>query len=172
MEGRDIDGRALMAKAKFIADCLYKTCVAMDDGKRLRETASISPAQTLKSLKARRAFEWASNVARQSRFYTMAACRLGVELLLGYPNVEVPILGTLSKDVWVQQQGKIVMHLCQRARRNSGSASLRFPAYRQSRSMDWEETQLMQDWILFVRFFDLFVINVCGFHKFKSGPYI
>lgn len=145
MDGKNIDGRALMAKAKFIADCLYKTCVAMDDGKRLRETGSISPAQSLKSLNARRAFEWASNVASQSRFYTMAACRLAVDLLLSYPNVEVPILATIPKDMWVQQQGKIVLHLCQRARRNSGSASLRFPAYRQSRSMDWEETQLMQD---------------------------
>ena len=145
MDGYHISARASLAKGKFIADSLYRTCVAPDGGQRLKETGSIAPAGSLKCLAARHAFQWASKVSEQSRFYTLAACRMGVKLLLEYPGVQVPLLGTIPLDLWIEQQAKMVMHLCGRARRNSGSATLRFPAYRQARSMDWEETLPMQD---------------------------
>ena len=69
MDGYHITGKALLAKAAFIADNLYQTCVAPDGGQRLRETGAISPATSLKNFRARRAFEWASHVSYQAIFF-------------------------------------------------------------------------------------------------------
>ena len=56
--------------------------------------------------------------------------------------MEVPLVG-LSMDAWITNQAKLVLKLCQRARINSGS-SFRFAAYRQSKIMDWDETQAIE----------------------------
>ena len=72
-------------------------------------------------------------------FFTLAACREGVKLLLRKEGVEVPFAG-LSMDAWIESQARIIMKLAARARTNSGSSSLRFQSYNQSKFMDWEET--------------------------------
>ena len=142
MDGYHITGKALLAKAAFIADNLYQTCVVPDGGQRLRETGAISPATSLKNVRARRAFEWASHVSYQAKFFTLAACRLGVQQLLRYQNVDV--LATTPKDTWVEQQAKLVMQLCARSRKNCGSARLRTLSYRQAGLMDWDQTMPLQ----------------------------
>ena len=144
MDGYHITGKALLAKAAFIADNLYQTCVVPDGGQRLRETGAISPATSLKNVRARRAFEWASHVSYQAKFFTLAACRLGVQQLLRYQNVDVPVLATTPKDTWVEQQAKLVMQLCARSRKNCGSARLRTLSYRQAGLMDWDQTMPLQ----------------------------
>ena len=142
MDGFAIDGHALWAKASFIAENLYKSCVLDDGGKRLRDTGAISPSSTLKSVAGRKAFAWASRVKHSSRFYTLAACRLAVRMLLKYPNVKIPIVGTDSMDTWAESQGKLVMYLCKRARKNSGSTN----RLARKTTMDWEETLPMEAW--------------------------
>lgn len=142
MDGYAIEGKALWAKATFIAESLYKSCVVGDGGKRLRDTGAISPSTTLKSVAGRNAFAWASKVKTSSRFYTLAACRLAMQMLLKYPNVKIPIVGSDSLDLWVETQGKVVMHLCKRARKNSGSSQ----RLARKKSMDWDETLPMEAW--------------------------
>ena len=142
MDGYAIEGKALWAKATFMAESLYKSCVVGDGGKRLRDTGAISPSTTLKSVAGRNAFAWASKVKTSSRFYTLAACRLAMQMLLKYPNVKIPIVGSDSLDLWVETQGKVVMHLCKRARKNSGSSQ----RLARKKSMDWDETLPMEAW--------------------------
>lgn len=144
MEGTTIEAHALAAKAQFIAECLYKSCVLPDNGKRVKETGSISPASSLKHHAARKAFTWASKVAYNSRFFTHAACRLGVEKLLDNYNLEVPVLKQSPRALWVEQQSRIIMHLCARSRRNCGSAQFRSRSYRQLGVMDWEQTLALE----------------------------
>lgn len=134
----DIDGAALHAKGAYIARCLYQTCIRPDGGERFRRTGSLSPATSLKQKKGRKAFEWASDVGGGKKFYTLAACRLAVEMLLEDKQLVVPLVG-LSHHTWVESQARTVMRLAQRSRKNSG-ASLRFLGYRQSKLMDWQET--------------------------------
>ena len=52
-------GSDVLSRASFIAESIYKTCIVPDAGTRLRETGAISPANSLKSVRARKAFEWA-----------------------------------------------------------------------------------------------------------------
>ena len=131
---------SLFAKACFIADNLFQTCVLVDNGKRLRETGSVAPATTLKAVVARKAFEWAGRVTQQRKFFTLASCRLAIKLLVDRKGVQYPQIPSLPYDCWVEQQAKIVCHLCQRCRRNSGSV-MRFAGYKQSQlTMDWAET--------------------------------
>ena len=80
----------------------------------------------------------------KQNFFTLAACRLGVQQLLRYQNVDVPVLATTPKDTWVEQQAKLVMLLCSRSRKNCGSARLRTLSYRQVGLMDWDQTMPMQ----------------------------
>ena len=137
----EIDGAALLAKGAFIADALYRHCFLPDEGVRMKRTASISPGTSLKHVEARKAFQWAANiddVGGGKKFFTLAACRKGVKLLLEKPDVVVPFVG-LPQNLWVESQAKLVMKLAQRARKNS-AASLRFWAYHQSKLMDWEDT--------------------------------
>ena len=129
----------IFSKADFIAENLFRFCVVPDSGKKLRETGSIAPARSLKSKVCRAAFEWAAKVKSKTKFFTVAACRLAVKRLTKMDGVEVPSIPTLPEELWVEQQAKIICHLCQRSRRNSGS-HWRFPGYRQSCSMDWQET--------------------------------
>ena len=136
----EIHGHALGAKAVFIAENLYRHCVLPDGGQRLNKTASISPATSLKHKAAREAFSWAARVGSKKKFFTLAACRKAVRILLSKDDVNVPFSG-LPMDMWVEAQAKLIMHLAQRSRINSGS-SLRFLCYRQSTIMDWEETQI------------------------------
>lgn len=133
----------MVSKAIWISENLYKYCIAPDNGKRVRETGSISPATSLKNQRAKEAFSWAGSVQQCKRFFTEAAVRLGVSMLLEKKNVKIPIVGGLSTELWLQQQTKLVLHLCQRARKNFGS-QYRFPAYRQSCTMDWQDTIPME----------------------------
>ena len=126
-------------KSRYIAESLYRFCVVPDDGKRLRETGSVSPSSTLKCRAAKAAFEWASSVPHKKKYFTLAACREAIQLLAKKPDVHIPQVVGLPLELWLEQQAKIVLHLCQRSRKNSGSA-LRFQSYRQSCSMDWVET--------------------------------
>lgn len=142
MDPFTIDGRALRAKGEFIADSLYKHCILPGDGRRLKQTASISPGTSLKHRQARDCFAWANRVGENKKFFTLAACREGVRLLLEKPMVEVPFSG-MSRDMWIQSQAKVIMHLCQRSRINCGS-SFRFMRYQQSKIMDWEDTLPLQ----------------------------
>ena len=64
-------------------------------------------------------------------------------MLLLKPDVTVPLVG-LPHDLWVESQAKVVKRLAQRARRNLGG-SLRFLAYQQSKTMDWEETLPLEE---------------------------
>lgn len=138
------DNVGLARKAICVAENLYKFCVAIDDGKRLRETGCIPPASTLKNRKCRDAFMWARRVNQYNqRFFTMAAVRMGIIRMLDTYSLNVPIVNGMTFEVWLIQQSKLVLHLCQRARKNSGS-SLRFLAYRQSTSMDWMDTVPME----------------------------
>jgi len=131
---------SLFAKACFIADNLFETCVLVDNGKRLRETGSVAPATTLKAVVARKAFEWAGRVTEQRKFFTLASCRLAIKLLVERKGVQYPQIPSLPFESWVEQQARIICHLCQRCRRNSGSV-LRFAGYKQSQlTMDWAET--------------------------------
>ena len=139
MEPWGIEGHALHAKGNFIAECLYRHCVLPDGGQRLRKTAAISPGTSLKQHAARKAFKWAAHVGFGKKFFTLAACREGVKLLLRKEGVEVPFAG-LSMDAWIESQAKVIMKLAARARTNSGSSSLRFRSYYQAKFMDWEET--------------------------------
>ena len=138
----EIDGAALLAKGAFIADALYRHCFLPDEGVRMRRTASIAPGTSLKHVAARKAFRWAANVGGGKKFFTLAACRKGVQLLLEKPDVVVPFVG-LPQNLWVESQAKLVMKLAQRARKNSG-ASLRFWAYHQSKLMDWDDPLPME----------------------------
>ena len=139
----EVPGSDLVSRARFIAENIYRTCISPDDGVRLRETGVISPAPTLKSHRAREAFQWAGHVNMETKFFTKAACREAVKKLLVMPRVEVPQFPFQTKEHWIEQQAKIIQHLCQRSRKNCGS-SMRFPAYRQSRTMDWQETLPME----------------------------
>ncbi len=151
-----IRGQSLGAKAVFIAENLYRHCVLPDAGQRLNKTASISPATSLKHKAAREAFSWAARVGGQKKFFTLAACRRAVGLLLNKDEVKIPFSG-LPMDMWVEAQAKLVMHLAQRSRINSGS-SLRFLCYRQSSIMDWEETQVQAGQCLrCLRFFEVVI---------------
>lgn len=134
-------------KALFIADHLYRECVLPDRGKRLSETGSISPALSLKIHSARKAFEWAAEAPESSRFFTKAAVRRGIELLMRQDNVQIPHLAGLPYPLWLEQQTKIIIHLCHRSRKNS-CAKYRFASSCQARRMmDWEDTQV-QDGVL------------------------
>ena len=131
---------AIHSKAITIAENLFKYCVAPDDGKRIRETGSIAPASTLKHRKAKEAFRWAFQInAYNKRYFTQAAVHKGILMLLEKYDVRVPIVAGVSFDLWCIQQTKIVLHLCQRARKNH-SGSFRFLGYRQAKSMDFLET--------------------------------
>ena len=78
----ELRGQSLGAKAVFIAENLYRHCVLPDAGQRLNKTASISPATSLKHKAAREAFSWAARVGGKKKFFTLAACRKAVGLLL------------------------------------------------------------------------------------------
>lgn len=132
-------GSDIVSRAKLIAESIYHACINPDKGVRVKETGSISPARSLKNLKARKAFRWAGDVAVKHKYFTRAACRLAIRYLLEMPNVEVPSLPQMPMDHWIEQQAKLIQHLCQRSRKNSVS-SMRFEAYRQRRTMDWETT--------------------------------
>ncbi len=127
------------AKSCFIAESLYRFCICPDSGKRFRETGCVSPASSLKCKVARSAFERATNVPNRKKYFTLAACRHAIELLILKDGAQPPSMAALPHNMWVEQQAKQILHLCQRARKNCGSA-FRFPAYRQSCSMDWLET--------------------------------
>ena len=135
---------SLMTEAAFIADNLYQTCVVPDGGQRLRETGAISPATSLKNVWPRYAFEWASMFHTKQIFLPWLLFRLGVQQLLRYQNVDVPVLATTPKNTWVEQQAKLVMQLCARSRKNCGSAPLRTLSYRQAGLMDWDQTMPLQ----------------------------
>ena len=141
----DSDNINLELKALVIADNLYKSCVVADAGKRLRETGSISPGSSLKQTNTNFAFRWVNEVdCRCSRrYFTQAACQLGIKKLLEKPGVQIPAVVGLPFELWPTQQARIVQHLCQRARKTVGS-SMRFQRYRQARTMDWAETIPMQ----------------------------
>jgi len=126
------------SKAIWIADMLYKYCIAPDNGKRVRETGSISPASCLKNGRARLAFSWAASVAFSKRYFTEVAVRKALLKLIEMEGVRIPLGGGLPFELWLQQQTRSVLHLCQRARKNFGSS------LRQSRSMDWQETLPME----------------------------
>lgn len=151
----ETDRDNLLAKGAFIADCLYTYCVLPDSGERLKRTGAICPSTTLKSSIGRKAFQWATQVQGRKKFFTTAACRKGVEMLLLKPDVVVPLVG-LPHDLWVLSQTKVVKRLAQRARRNLGG-SLRFLTYQQSKSMDWEETLPVEE-------------RICG-HILVSNPH-
>lgn len=134
----EVDGDNLLAKGVFIAESLYKHCFLPDQGARIKKTGSLSPGTSLKSKDARASFQWAADVGLGKKFFTMAACRKGVQLFLSKPGVQIPFCG-LPANIWVEAQSKHVMRLAQRARRNCG-ASLRFRAYNQAKLMDFQET--------------------------------
>ncbi len=134
---------SLISKALWICENLYKNCVAPDDGKRIRETGAIAPAGTLKNSRARSAFLWASEVGFNKRFFTEASVRLGILKLVEKEGVSIPCHVGIPYELWLQRETKTVLHLCQRSRRNFG-AQLRFPAYRQLKSMDFMETLPME----------------------------
>lgn len=179
----EIDGAALLAKGAYIADALYRHCFLPDEGVRMRRTASVSPGTSLKHSAARKAFQWAADVGGGKFFFTLAACRKGVQLLLKKPDVVVPFVG-LPQNLWVESQAKMVMKLAQRARKNSG-ASLRFWAYHQSKLMDWEDTlpveaglsfqlcEFFRIWLLksiCVNPFDFFRISCSASPQYRSSP--
>ena len=70
----------LVSKGNFIAENLFKFCVAPDSGKRLRETGVVAPATTLKNKCARSAFEWAASVSQEKKYFTL------LWLLAGWPS--------------------------------------------------------------------------------------
>ena len=90
-------------------------------------------------------------------------------MLLLKPHVAVPLVG-LPHDLWVESQAKVVKRLAQRARRNL-LGSLRFLAYQQSKTMDWEETMPLEERI----WGHIFVLNLQGsqvrfcFSKLECG---
>lgn len=141
MTSSDSNHFGLEQKAALIAENLYKHCVVPDGGIRLRETGAISPASCLKSKRARKAFKWVNgaSVPFQQRFFTLAAVRRAIQKLLKYHGVMIPIIPRLPQELWVEQQARLLLHLCQRARKNVGS-SLRFSAYRQKAMADWQPT--------------------------------
>ena len=121
-------GDSLLAKGAWIAHRLYKHCFLPDQGARLKKTAAISPGTSLKHVEARKAFEWAQHVGHQKKFFTLAACRKGVELFLLKEKVEVSYVG-LPQSMWVESQAKVITW-----------ASLRFLSYHQSKLMaDWSD---------------------------------
>lgn len=129
---------SLEARARFIAEGLYKHCVLPDGGERLNRTGTISPATSLKSTKARIAFQWATGAPGGKKIFSKAACRKAIRLLMKMDSVRVPQLPGLPYELWLETQVATVHHLCQRARINfSPSSRYRFPS-----SMDWEETQV------------------------------
>lgn len=104
------------SKAIWIADMLYKYCIAPDNGKRVRETGSISPASCLKNGRARLAFSWAASVAFSKRYFTEVAVRKALLKLIEMEGVRIPLGAGLPFELWLQQQTRSVLHLCQRAR--------------------------------------------------------
>ncbi len=128
-------GIDMFSRAQFIADQLYRYCILPNGGVRLRETGTICPANTLKSVKARAAFGWAGKIKHKQKFFTKAACRLAISRLVLMPNVEPPSVHGLPREVWEEQQSRVVLHLCQRSRKNFGSG-LRFRGYHQSKMDD------------------------------------
>lgn len=95
---------------------LYKNCIAPDNGKRVRETGSISPASCLKNGRARLAFSWAASVAFSKRYFTEVAVRKALLKLIEMEGVRIPLGAGLPFELWLQQQTRSVLHLCQRAR--------------------------------------------------------
>ena len=133
----------LVSKGNFIAENLFKFCVAPDSGKRLRETGVVAPATTLKNKCARSAFEWAASVTQKKKYFTLAACRMAIKTLISMKGVDIPLIPTLPLDMWVEQQAKIVCHLAQRSRRNCRS-QYRFCGYKQMSWMDIQDTLPLQ----------------------------
>ena len=83
-------------------------------------------------------------------------------------EVKIPFSG-LPMDMWVEAQAKLVMHLAQRSRNNSGS-SLRFLCYRQSSIMDWEETQVQAGQCLrCLRFFEVVIDSLFGTYSLSQS---
>lgn len=136
------DGADLVTRARFIAESIYRECIDKDGGERLRLTGALSPARTLKNQKAKFAFDWAGAIPLDRKYFTKAACRMAIKQLLSMPKVQVPVLPGMPVEMWIEQQAKVIQHLCQRSRKNRGSG-LRFAAYRQ-RSMDWTDTVPME----------------------------
>ena len=132
----------LLSRAQFIAEQVYRNCILPDNGVRLRETGAIRPANTLKCVRARTAFEWAGRINHKQKYFTKAACRMAITRLQLLPNVEPPVIHGLPHDLWEEQQSRVLLHLCQRSRKNFGSC-LRFRAYHQA-TMDGLETLPMQ----------------------------
>lgn len=135
-------GVQLIAKASYICENLFRHCVCANDGiKRIKETGSVAPGNNLKALKTRRAFSWVRGGKFSRKFFTLASVRLAIQLLVDKKGLEIPVIPSLPYDSWLEQQARIVCHLCQRCRRNSGSV-MRFAGYKQSQlsTMDWAET--------------------------------
>lgn len=124
-------GMDMLSRAQFIAEQLYRTCILPDSGVRLKETGAISPANTLKCVKARVAFAWAGKIKHNQKFFTKAVCRLAISRLMLMPKVEPPSIYGLPREFWEEQQSRVVLRLCQRSRKNFGSC-LRFRGYHQS----------------------------------------
>lgn len=134
-----MSGPSILSKARVIADALYEHCFLPDNGKRIRESGTIPPASTLKNKSCRAAFRWAGKIKHKKKYFTLSAVRKGIQRFLKMEGVEIPTVAGLPHELWLEQQSKLVVHLCQRTRKNVCSA-LRFPAYRQACIMDWQET--------------------------------
>ena len=141
-EDTDLKTCHLDRKSIFIAEKLFKHCISPNGGKRLRETGSISPGTSLKHGGARKAFSWCNFVPKETRFFTLASIRMAIKRLLVTQQLQPPCVAGLSFEIWLENQAKCILHLCQRSRKNC-SAQFRFASYNQKRLMDFQDTMPM-----------------------------
>lgn len=127
-----------MEKSWLIAEALHKHCI-LPDSERVKRTGSIPPSSTLKHKKTRAAFAWA-RVVKGHKFFTARAVKRALKLLVTKFEVAIPRIPGQTFQVWSQAQTELILHLCQRARKNFGS-SLRYAGLHFK--MDNVETQML-----------------------------
>ena len=130
-------------KALFVADQIYRSCIAPDGGELLRLTGALAPGGSLKMSKAREAFRWCQSEEIEGRFFTLRLCHKAVSLLVAQQRIEIPALPGLSQSFWLAEQAKRLHYLCCRSKKNRLACSLPSSKEAKAEAMDDAETQPM-----------------------------
>ena len=132
-------------KALFVADQIYRFCIAPDGGQFLRQTGTIAPGGSLKMTKAREAFRWCQGEEIKGRYFTLRLCEKAVSMLVAQKRIEVPALPGLCQTFWLTEQSRRLHYLCCRSKKNRLPCSNPSSKEAKTEAMDDAETQPMFD---------------------------
>ena len=108
----------LKEKAQIIADKLWETLLAEDNGEDLSRTGSVTPYGGLKHKKVREAFSWCKH-QDSNRFFTRKAVCVAFRLLFQQHELKLPSIPGLSFRQWLEEEARRVAKICQRARKST-----------------------------------------------------